>query len=117
MMLNRIGETRKQREVLTRRAMADVVRLSIFTKRMYQTDVARWSGLSRSHLRAILRAERSCSLFLFLELSRGLGGDPYDLLREVLELRDALRKSETRSRSESPAGPAVDSASLKRHEI
>jgi len=116
MMLNPIGETRKQRKVLTRRALADVLRLSIFTKRMYQTNVARWSGLSRSHLRAILRAEKSCSLFLLLELSGGLRTDPYDLLRAVLKC--AMPFAIARHvRARNPTGATVNSASPKRHDI
>lgn len=91
MMLNPPVETRKQRETLTKQAMADVVRLSIFTQRVYQTDVSRRSGISCSHLRAILRAEKCCSMFVFLELSRTLGADPCELLREVLSRRETLR--------------------------
>jgi hypothetical protein len=93
MMLNPLGETRKQRETLTKQALAEVIRQSIFRRRAYQTDVARWSGLSRSFLRSVLRAEKGISLFLFLELTRGLGADPCELLREVLNRRDALRGS------------------------
>lgn len=95
MILHPLGETRKQREALTRRALAEVVRLSIFTLRVYQTDVARRSGFSRSFLRSILRAEKSCSLFLFLELSRALRADPCELLREVLSRRDDFREATT----------------------
>lgn len=83
------GETRGQREALTKQALADVVRLHLFLRRQQQKVLAQQSGWSRSHLRAILRAEKSCSLFLFLELSRGLGiDDPCELLREVLDRRD-----------------------------
>jgi len=100
MMLNPPGETRELRDALTKQAAADVVRLSIFRRRAFQTDVARWSGLSRSFLRSVLRAEKSSSLFLFLELSRGLGADPCELLREVLNRRDVLRGGpETSKRS------------------
>lgn len=91
MMLNPLDETREQREVLTKRALAEVVRERIFADRLRQTDVSRWSGLSPSHLRALLRAEKSPSLFLFLELSRGLATDPCELLHEVLNRRDRLR--------------------------
>lgn len=93
MMLDPVGETRKQREALTRQALADVVRLAIFTRRIYQTNVARRCGFSRSFLRSVLGAEKTCSLFLFLELSRGLDADPCKLLREVLDLRDAHRST------------------------
>lgn len=86
------GETRDARAHLTKRALADVVRRRMATRRLRQTDVARWSGLSRSFVQSVLRAERDGSLFLFLELSRGLGvDDACDLLREVLKRRDALR--------------------------
>jgi hypothetical protein len=92
MMLHTPYETRKQREALTKQALADMVRLSIFTQRVYQTNVSRRSGIGCSHLRAILRAEKCCSLFLFLELSQGLGiDDPCELLRDILNRRDALR--------------------------
>ena len=89
---NSPGETRKQRETLTKQALADVTRFSIFTQRMYQTTVSRRSGISPSHLRAILRAEKCCSFFLFLELSRGLNTDPFKLLSDVLDRRDELRE-------------------------
>jgi hypothetical protein len=91
MMNDPPGETRGQRERLTKQALADVTRFSIFTQRMYQTTVSRRSGISRSHLRAILRADKCCSFFLFLELSRGLNVDPFKLLRDVLDRRDELR--------------------------
>lgn len=94
MMNNPLGETREQRETLTRLAVADVVRLRLYMRRQQQTTLARRSGFSRSHLRAILRAEKSVSLILFLEISRGLGmADPCELLRKVLDRRDELRKS------------------------
>lgn len=95
---NFLGELRKQHERLTKQALADVVRLSIFRQRIYQTNVSRRSGVSRSHLRAILRAEKSCSLFIFLELSRGLSADPFELLREVLNCREELRRRSLGSR-------------------
>lgn len=92
-MLNPPGETRDQREELTRHAVADVVRLRLFLRRQQQTTLARRGGLSRSHLRAILRAEKSLSLFLFLEVGHGLGfDDACQLLRDVLDRRDELRR-------------------------
>jgi hypothetical protein len=90
-MNNPPEETRKQRETLTRQAVADVVRLRLFMRRQQQATLARRSEFSRSHLRAILRAEKSLSLFLFLEVSRGLGVDSCELLREVLARREVLR--------------------------
>jgi hypothetical protein len=92
MMNDPPGETRKQRESLTRQAVADVVRLRLFMRRQQQKSLALQSEFSRSHLRAILRAEKSLSLFLFVEVSRGLGmEDSCELLREVLARREALR--------------------------
>ncbi len=86
------GETRDARADITKRALAEVVRRRMAIRRLRQTDVARWSGLSRSFVQSVLRGERDGSLFLFLELSRGLGvDDACDLLREVLNRRDALR--------------------------
>ena len=105
-MMNPLGETRKQREALTRQAVADVVRLRLFMRRQQQKNLARQSEFSRSHLRAILRAEKSLSLFLFLEVSRGLGiDDPRELLREVLAQREVLRsQSEDNTADNSGAG-------------
>lgn len=93
-MLNPPGETRDQREELTRRALADVVQARLVARRQRQTDLARWSGVSRSTVLSLLWAEKSVSLFLFLELTRGLGiDDASELLREVLNRRDVLRGS------------------------
>lgn len=92
MMRDPAGETREIREELTKRALADVVRKRMAARRLRQTDVARWSGVSRSFVQSVLRGERDGSLFMFLELSRGLGiDDACELLREVLSRRDALR--------------------------
>lgn len=91
-----VGETREVREELTKRALADAVRKRMAARRLRQTDLARWSGVSRSFVQSVLRAERDGSLFMFLELSRGLGvDDACDLLREVLDRRDALRAART----------------------
>jgi transcriptional regulator with XRE-family HTH domain len=92
MMLNPPGETREQREALTKCSLAEVVRKRMAARRQRQTDLARWSGVSRSFVQSVLRAESDGSLFLFMELSRGLGADPCELLREVLNRRDSLRK-------------------------
>jgi AraC-like DNA-binding protein len=84
-------ERRKHREALTKQAMADTLRLRIFNRRVQQTNIARWSGISRSHLRALLRAEKQMSLFIFLELSKALGfDDPAQFLHEVLRRREQL---------------------------
>jgi hypothetical protein len=91
-MMHPPGETSEQRERLTKRALADVVRARMAARRLRQTDVARWSGVSRSFVQSVLRGERDGSLFLFLELSHGLAFDPCEMLREVLNRRDALRR-------------------------
>jgi predicted XRE-type DNA-binding protein len=94
MMSNPIDETREQREQLTKRALADIVRKRVAARRLHQTDVARWSGVSRSFVQSVLRAETDGSLFMFLELCRGLRiEDPCELLRDVLRHRDVLRGS------------------------
>jgi transcriptional regulator with XRE-family HTH domain len=96
MMREPAGETREVREELTQRALADVVRKRMAARRLRQTDLARWSGVSRSFVQSVLRAETGGTLFMFLELSRGLGvDDACDLLREVLDRRDALRAART----------------------
>jgi hypothetical protein len=88
-----LGETRDEREALTKRALADATLRHIAGRRLRQTNVARWGGFSRSYLRDLLRAEKCCSLFLFLELCHGLRiDDPCELLREILDRRDALRR-------------------------
>lgn len=92
-MLTPPGETREQRETLTKCSLAEVVRKRMAARRQRQTDLARWSGVSRSFVQSVLRAESGGSLFLFMELSRGLGADPCELLREVLNRRDGLRGS------------------------
>lgn len=89
MMSNLADEARKLRELNTRRAVADEVRLRLFLRRQRQSTLSMRSGISRSHIRAILRAEKSLTLPRFLELSRGLGNaDPCELLRAILNRRD-----------------------------
>lgn len=91
-MSNPIGESREIMDELTRRAVADVVRVRMVLRRQPQTDLARQSGVSRSFVRAILHADKSVSLLLFLEISRGLGvDDPCELLREILDRRERMR--------------------------
>jgi hypothetical protein len=80
---------REQRAELTKQALADVVRVRVFERRFQQTTVAGRSGISRSHLRALLRAEKQMSLFIFLELSEALRfDDACQFLRCVLDRRD-----------------------------
>lgn len=87
-----LGETREQRKELTKQALAGVVWTRMAASRLRQTNVARWSGISRSCLRSLLDAEKGCSLFVFLELSRGLRvDDACELLRDVLARRDEIR--------------------------
>lgn len=89
-------ESRKHREELTKRAIADIMRTRIVGRRFRQTSVARESGISRTHLRSLLRAEKQMSLFIFLELSEALSfDDPCQLLRDVLNRRDQLLAEHT----------------------
>jgi hypothetical protein len=90
-MMHPPGETRDQRASHTRRALADVVRGRMIARRIRQTDLARWSGVSRSFVQSVLRGDREGSLFMFLELCHGLAADPCDLLRKLLHRREALR--------------------------
>lgn len=83
------NEARKVGEQRTRRAVADAVRRRLCLRRQKQTDLAKRTGISRTHIRSILSEEKSVSLPLFLELSRGLGIlDPCELLRDILNRRD-----------------------------
>lgn len=92
-----LGETRERREELTKQALAGAVRTRMAVRHLRQTDLARWSGVSRSFVQSPLRAERTGSLFTFLELSHGLGlEDACELLRDVLDRRDALRRRQLR---------------------
>jgi AraC-like DNA-binding protein len=68
-------ERRKRRAEVTKQALADIVRVRLFERRLLQKTAAGKSGISRSHLRALLRAEKQMSLFIFLELSDALGFD------------------------------------------
>jgi DNA-binding phage protein len=91
------GETREQREHLMNRAVADIVRVRMAASRLRQSDVARWSGVSRSYLQKVLRAESSPRLCVFLDLMHGLRiEDEHALWREVLARRDALRAMASR---------------------
>jgi hypothetical protein len=49
-------ERRKRCAELTKQALADIVRVRLFERRLLQKTVAGKSGISRSHLRALLRA-------------------------------------------------------------
>jgi hypothetical protein len=88
-----LGETRERREELTKQALAEAVRTRMAVRRLRQTNLARWSGVSRSFVQAVLRAEAAVPLFMFLELSHGLGlDDACELLRDVLDRRVELRR-------------------------
>lgn len=100
-MMHPPNETREQRETITEKALADAVRRRMTLRRSRQTDVARWSGVSRSCVQHVLRGNKNISLFVFMELSSGLGyDDPCDLLRDILNRRDALRTSAAERASE-----------------
>lgn len=82
---------RKVREELTRRAIAEILRSRISGARVRQMSIVRTSGVSRSHLRSLLRAEKQMSVFIFLELSEALRfEDPAEFLIEVLKRRAQL---------------------------
>ena len=88
-----MGEARQIRGELTRLALAQVLRVRIAAKRLRQTDVARSSGISRTYLLSLLGAKKQVSLFVFLELSRGLGfEDEREFMHAVLQERDKLRQ-------------------------
>ena len=61
-----------QRAELTKQAIGDIVRARIVDRRFRQTAIARNSGISRTHLRSLLRGEKQMSVFIFLELSEAL---------------------------------------------
>lgn len=90
-MTHPLGEMR-ERDAFTKRALADIVRERMAARRLRQTKVALFAGISRSFLRSILRAEKGCSLSVFLRLCDGLAADPCELLKDVLIRRDALRE-------------------------
>jgi hypothetical protein len=110
MLRGPIGETRGDRRDITRRAVAIVVRRRLAAKRLRQTDVARWSGVSRTFIRRVLRGDACLSLFILLELSAGLRvEDDCEFLREVILQRDALR-AELAAVAHAPPDPTHNSA-------
>lgn len=87
-----IGETREDRQDSMRRAVALVVRRRMAAKRLRQTDVARWSGLSRSFVQQVLRGDSCSSLFILMELTAGLRiEDDRAFLSEIIDQRDKFR--------------------------
>lgn len=97
MKMHPLGETRDQREELTMHALSKVVRERMHARtrrrRMFQSELVRWSGISRSKIRSLLLAQQSTSLFLFLELCSAMSADPCDVLRELLSHRDVIRET------------------------
>lgn len=106
MSIKSFEESREHRAQLTKQALAEVVRVRLFERRLHQTTVARRSGISRSHLRALLRAEKQMSLFIFLELSAALGfEDACQFLRCVLDCRAPHLSSDAEERKpQAPTG-------------
>lgn len=87
-------ESREDRKEFTKRAIAEIMRTRLGSRSLRQTTVVRKSGISRSHLRALLRGEKEMSLFIFLELSDALGfDDPCQFLRDVINRREQLISS------------------------
>lgn len=114
MMSRPMDETREDRAELTKLALARALRARMAAKRLRQADVARWSGISRSYLVSLLRAEKEVSLFLCLELGHGLGfEDESELVRAVLQERDRLRQTKVKSQSGGAEnqGPLKEAAS------
>jgi transcriptional regulator with XRE-family HTH domain len=95
-MMHPLGESRDRRQEVTNQALAEAVRKRMTARRLRQTDLARWSGVSRSLVQSVLRGDGLGSLFLFLELSHGLATDPCELLRELLSRRELLRETISR---------------------
>jgi hypothetical protein len=88
------SKTRGERKELTKRAAADVMQARIVGKKCRKTAVARQAGISRTHLRSLLRAEQVMSVFVFLELSDALSvDDPCQLLGDVIKQRDELTRT------------------------
>lgn len=105
-----IGETREDRQEATRRAVALVIRRRMAAKRFRQTDVARWSGLSRSFVQHVLRGGSCPSLFMLLELSAGLRiDDDCEFLREIIAQRDEFRVARS-VRAHAPTDPKASGA-------
>lgn len=97
--------TREEREQFTKRAVAEILRTRISRQRLRQTKIAIESGISRTHLRSLLLAEKQMSLLIFLELSQALRfDDPCQLLRDILNRRSQLLRRRERASSPDNAG-------------
>ena len=82
-----------------RRAVADVILMQIAKKRLRQTDVARRSGVARSYLQALLRAQKNVSLCVCVELGHGLGfEDDTAFLQAVMQRWAQLREDRLKQR-------------------
>jgi transcriptional regulator with XRE-family HTH domain len=98
MRSHRVDKARKDRETLTKRAVGDALRTRISERRLSQNRVSRHTGTSRSYLQSLMNGDKHVSLFVFLELSRGLGfEDEAEFLRVVLRRRAELRRLQERS--------------------
>jgi hypothetical protein len=71
MTRNPLGGTRERRESLTKQALAGAVRTRMAVRRLRQTDLARWSGVSRSFVQAVLRAQAASPLFMLSATANG----------------------------------------------
>lgn len=96
MPLNPSKSSRQDRQEGTKLAIAEILHIRISGRRFRQMSIVRASGISRSHLRSVLRAEKQLSLFIFMELSEALGfDDPCQLLRAVLDRREQCVRERT----------------------
>lgn len=114
MSLKPLEENREHRRRCTSRAVAEIIRMRLARGNLRQTPTARASGISRSHIQSLLRADRQISLFNFLELSTALAfEDPCQFLRGVLVRREDERIREA-CRAEKPnaRGGLIDSGKI-----
>lgn len=89
---------RDELEELTKRAIGDVLRARMATKKFFRpTIIARKSGISRTHLTDVLHGKKLVSLGIFLRLAEALRADPVELTREVLNRRTELLPPHLRS--------------------
>jgi len=96
-MLRPAGETRADRALLTKLALAQVARARMASRQMRQTKVSKSSGISRSYLAQILAAKKNLSLYLFLELSYALRyEDDCDFVRALIRERNRRRADKQR---------------------
>ncbi|GFE85158.1 helix-turn-helix domain-containing protein [Steroidobacter agaridevorans] len=85
------SELRKEKLRLTNLAISLVLRRQLRTEDLYQTEVCRSSGVSRTHLQKLLAGEANPSIFVLLELADSLCfADEIDLVRQIVAERNAL---------------------------